>query len=925
MPSELLAEANSQQIKAITHGEGPSLVVAGAGTGKTSVITKRIAYLILEKEVAPEQIVALTFTDKAAGEMQARLDELLPYGVFGVTTSTFHAFCNELIRRHAYRIGINPEARLITEADQVAILREHIGRLPLQHYRPGYHPMSLLGQLAKYIEQAKEARITPEQLIAHAETLHQNAFDEAEAATAAEYLELAKIYQEALKLYQELDVLTYADLLAHTCNILKESKVALAEEQARCQYLLIDEYQDTNSIQAEIAYLLAGKNGNIMVVGDDDQAIYRFRGANVTNILDFQKQYPEAEIIVLTENYRSTQPILDAAYRLIQHNNPHRLEAVLNINKKLTANQKGEAAPEYLRFTTGTHEAECVAERIQKLIESGTAPEAIAVIGRSHNQLDPFHQELEALNIPVTRSKEGNFFEEPSVVQALSYLRFLSHPHNSENLFQLLTGEPFQISGTELVQFNVLARKRHLSLWDSLRAPDADHKDGLTQAISYLDGALQTHSADKPSQALRSHIHDSKWNARLIEAAEERAAIHLNALHRQATTFELLHRPTTIAAFVEHCDRLMTSGEDVQVQSELSNPSGGVNLLTAHASKGLEFPIVFVVNLVMRRFPMTGGASGFQLPSSLVTPLTDNVEHEEERRLAYVAVTRAKEQLFLTSAERYGTNKTPSKPSPFITEALALKEAPAPADQPLRGSLMSTPQVRKAAARLELPTSMSASAIETFADNPALFYEQCVLQIIPEDMTAINFGNAIHNTLRDIFNARREEVTLDLETTFQRYWIGDGYVTPMERDTEYATGIEMLKKHLGTLPADFIPFATEESLTLVLPDGFRIGGKADRIDRIGNKLRIIDYKTGRHTEKPGENLPLAVYALALEQQKKPVQDVTLLYLRSEKEVSLTLTPAFLQERLEFLQTTVARLREAYATHTFPNTGTRFVR
>jgi DNA helicase-2/ATP-dependent DNA helicase PcrA len=276
MTEDYLADLNAAQLDAVIHKEGPCLVVAGAGTGKTSVITKRIAHLVTVHKVDPDHIVALTFTDKAAGEMQERLDEILDYGTF-VTTSTFHSFCNELIRRHAFRIGINPEARLITEADQVAILREHLDRLPLIKYRRAYNPAPLLRQIARYIEQAKEAQLSPDELIAHAKKMEEAAGDETEAESAAEYLELAHCYQVVCDLYAELEVLTYADLLKYARDILQSSPAVKSEEQSRWQHLLIDEFQDTNTIQAEIAYLLAGKQANLFVVGDDDQAIYRFR------------------------------------------------------------------------------------------------------------------------------------------------------------------------------------------------------------------------------------------------------------------------------------------------------------------------------------------------------------------------------------------------------------------------------------------------------------------------------------------------------------------------------------------------------------------------------------------------------------------------------------------------------------------------
>ncbi|HSI20255.1 MAG TPA: ATP-dependent DNA helicase [Verrucomicrobiae bacterium] len=926
---EILSGTNTSQLEAITHVDGPCLVVAGAGTGKTSVITKRIAHLVLKHDIEPERIAALTFTDKAAGEMQERLDEILPYGTF-VTTSTFHSFCNELIRRHAFRIGINPEARLITEADQVAILREHMERLPLEKYRRAYNPTPLLKQIARYVEQAKEAQLTPAVLIKHAGDALAAATEEPEAECAAEYLELAQCYRVATELYTELDVLTYADLLRHARDILQSSPLVQKEERERFQYLLIDEYQDTNTIQAEIAYLIAGEQGNLFVVGDDDQAIYRFRGANVKNILDFKDRFPQARVVTLTQNYRSTQAILDAAYRLIQNNNPHRLEAHLGISKQLVA-EKGEGTePTYLHYSTGTHEAEGVATTIQGLLESGEyAPTDIAVIARSHNQLDSFHEEIEGLGVPVSRAKEGNFFQEPSVVQALAFLRFLSSPHNSENLFRLLTGEPFDVSGEAVAEFNILAKKRHQSLWTALKSAETIENETLATSVQYCEKRLAEHAASAPSTALRAHIcGESNWQTKLIEAAEERAAIHLNSLYNQARTFELLHQPTTILSFVDHTDRLIASGEDVTVQSELSTPTEGITLITAHSSKGLEFPVVFVVNMVMRRFPLQMSGGSLQLPLELVTPLKDNVPHEEERRLAYVAFTRAKERLYLTDAARYGTNKTGSKPSPFVTEALPIPETPDFSDQELRGTTMRAP-VEQVVTRegLAFPRQLSASALEAFEDNPAVFYEQYVLQIIPEDITAINFGNAVHNTLRDIFNARREKVELDLEETFARHWVGEGYATSKDRDTEREAGLQMIRTHLAALAPDFYPAYVEEPITLQLSDGFRITGKVDRIDLHEDGTHsIIDYKTGSKEAKEAdvrENLPLGLYAAALIQQRKQVREISLCYLRTKSNPCFSVKKDYLVTHIERAKAIVEKMRSAYANRDFPDSGKRY--
>jgi DNA helicase-2/ATP-dependent DNA helicase PcrA len=752
------------------------------------------------------------------------------------------------------------------------------------------------------------------------------AMEEEERESAEEFLELAHCCAVITELYRRLDVLTYADLLSLSYEILAGSAVARKEEETRCQYLLVDEFQDTNTIQAEIAYYLTGKAANIFVVGDDDQSIYRFRGANIDNILEFKERYPQSVVITLVDNYRSTQQILDAAYRLIQHNNPHRLEAALKIDKRLRSVQGAGAAPEALWFSTSAHEAEGIASRIQSLITDGYAPSDIAVLAHAHNHLDAIEDELRGLSIPITRGRESSFFEEPTVISALAFLRFLANPQNSDNLFRLLTGEPFDVPATRLIAHNVRARKGYHSLWEALAEAELSATATEGVAVAYLQASL-TKAGENPAQALRDHVYRSKWQNRLVEAEETDSARLLTMLYNQAKTYTALHRPATIHAFVEQCDRLAGSGTVVTVDSEQEREQDGVQLLTVHASKGLEFQAVFVCSMVMRRFPGPDQSRDFSLPSSLFRQLTDQVLYEEERRLAYVALTRAKERLFLCGASKYGTNKTPSKPSVFIVEALGQEAPAALSDSPLRNAMLVEAPSTHMAHTLEMPRKIGASALESFEDNPAVYYEQYVLQLIPEESVSISFGTCIHAVLRDILTAQQQNEPYDVEALFARHWDGTGYATPAVSEQERQAGLQMVTQYLSRLDSQMRPEKIEEGITLALPTGIRITGKIDRIDRLPNgKLRIVDYKTGNKQAKIAdvrENLPLALYTLALAQAGEVVDEVQLCYLRTSLEPLISVDAAYLSAAELRVNGLVSGLEEAYRTGHFPDSGKRY--
>ncbi|MDR7559916.1 MAG: ATP-dependent helicase, partial [Armatimonadota bacterium] len=392
----ILADLNDEQRRAVTHETGPLLIVAGAGTGKTQVITRRIAWLIATRRARPSEILALTFTDKAAAEMEERVDVLVPYGYTDVWISTFHAFGDRVLREHALALGLRPDFRVLTRAEQVVFLRQHLFDLPLDVYRPLGDPTRHLEALLTLFSRAKDEDVSPAEYRAFAERVAASAaaapHDRELQDLARQQMELALAYQRYQELLAREGLVDFGDLITLTLRLFREHPAVLRAFRERFRYILVDEFQDTNYAQFQLVRLLAdGGPQNITVVGDDDQSIYKFRGAAISNILTFLDTYPDATQVVLTTNYRSTQPILDAAYRLIQHNNPDRLEVRHRLDKRLRAVRPGGTPPRHVHLDTLSSEADWVARQIASQVEAGTwRYRDVAILVRSNADADPF-------------------------------------------------------------------------------------------------------------------------------------------------------------------------------------------------------------------------------------------------------------------------------------------------------------------------------------------------------------------------------------------------------------------------------------------------------------------------------------------------------------------------------------------------------
>ncbi|MBI5467238.1 MAG: UvrD-helicase domain-containing protein, partial [Candidatus Kerfeldbacteria bacterium] len=470
MPGAIPEQVNPEQAKAVHFGTGPLLIVAGAGTGKTTVVTERIAHLITKEQVPSDNILALTFTDKAAGEMQDRVERILPFGYVDLWVMTFHSFGERLLKAHALDIGLSNDFRLLSQTDQWLLIREHLDDFDLDYYRPLGNPTKFISALVRHFSRLKDEDISPAEYLKHAKALAKGKSKKTpeEQAEAGRVMELAKAFAVYNQLLLDNNALDFGDLILYSLRLLRERPAILQKYQQQFQYVLVDEFQDTNWAQYELIKRLSAPRNNLTVVGDDDQSIYKFRGASVSNIIDFKKDFPEAEVIVLTKNYRTKQSILDLAYTFIQRNNPDRLEAKkelfggLAVVKQLVAQRPGEGMIQVRHVETQEAEARSVADTIEAL--RADHPElgwdAFCVLVRANDHAQTFITEFERRGLPHVFLAARGLFTKPLVLDLLAFLRLLDDYHDSASLYRVVAMPIWQIDHGDVVELAHQAKRK---------------------------------------------------------------------------------------------------------------------------------------------------------------------------------------------------------------------------------------------------------------------------------------------------------------------------------------------------------------------------------------------------------------------------------------------------------------------------------
>lgn len=923
---------NPQQQAAILHGEGPLLIIAGAGTGKTTVITERIKHLILEKHIDPKNILALTFTEKAALEMEERIDVALPYGYSQLWIETFHAFCDRILRNEAIHIGLDPNYKLLTEAESVFFLKKHLFKLNLNYFRPLGNPSKFIQALLQHMSRLKDEDVSPEEYLTWTKKQDTTIQSDEKKEELEKYKELAHAYEMYEKIKAEEGVMDFSDLISNTLKLFRTRKHILQQYQKQFSYILIDEFQDTNYAQNQLAILLAGTTKNITVVGDDDQAIYRWRGAAISNMIQFKQYFPEAKIVTLLQNYRSTQTILDTAYQLIQHNNPDRLEIKENIDKKLRSTIKlsGQKV-ELILANNGDDETEEVGKKIIELVKKKYSFKDIAILVRANDHANAFMKCFDRMNIPYQFLGPAHLFHQEEIKDLIAYLKVLYNFEDSAAFYRVLCMPIFSIDPASVAYLLNTAKKRNMSLYeictqtDSIQLPD-DEKEKICNIIEVIKahlGLVPTESAGKilyeflQEIGLLQHMVESK-NEQDIQKAESIALFF-----EKLKSFESNHDNASVFAIVDWIDLSMQMGEGPLSSSIENSTANAVNILTIHSSKGLEFPVVFIVNMVKDRFPSRERREQLSIPQEVIKEMLPVGDYhiEEERRLCYVAITRAKDVLIFTGSRFYGEGKREKKLSPFIEEALNKTSIELAQNNLLKkdsGQLslldlfpeeILVEKTNGITKQLPKITYLSYSQIQTFDVCPLHYKLRYLLKVPTPTTAAMSFGTSIHNVLRDFYQrqiAKNPILLNDIEDLLKINWIIEGYASKEHEQLAYEQAKKVIQ---GYLQKDFSP--DHLPLALELPFEFfvnklRVGGRIDRIDDLGDgRIEIIDYKTGDNI--PDEkslknNLQLTTYALAAVNSKTSLFNKTpeqvvlsLYYLEHDKKLTTTRTLDQLEE------------------------------
>ena len=891
----ILDGLNDAQREAVTHDGGPLLIVAGAGTGKTTVITRRIAWLIAHRGIRPEEILALTFTDKAAAEMEERVDQLVPYGYADVEMATFHAFGDGLLRGHSLEIGLQNDFSVLSRAEQVIFLRDRLFDLPLVRYRPLGDPTRHLQALITLVSRCKDENIAPADYAACAERLRAAAspddpdtIDRAEAQT-----ELAAAYLAYQTLMAQAGNIDFGDQIVLALRLLYERPHVLNVYQRRYKYILVDEFQDTNFAQFELVKLLAARHRNVAVVADDDQAIYRWRGAAISNVVGFLDHYAGAKQIVLTENFRSHQAILDAAYRLIVNNNPDRLEVRSGIDKRLVAvHETLGPEPHHLHYETATQESDAVAQMIRDHIERGVwALTDVAVLVRSNGDADQFLRSFNLRGIPWTFSGNAGLYGRPEVRLLLAFLRAVAHPDDSVSVHYLASSDLYQVPIVDLTRCATHADRKHRWLFDVLRESEIipelagelseEARLAIRSLVADLVRYMELGREMPTGELLYQFLVDSGWLARMSKAAtarDEAEVQNISKFFRRIQDASRALRYDHVRELVKHLDALIDAGEDPAVaEADVETPA--VRVLTVHKAKGLEFPVVFLVNLVQGKFPVQKRGDALELPSELMRDLlpSGNFHTQEERRLFYVGMTRARRELFLTSARDYGGTRE-RKVSQFVLEALDL---PKDAARPFKSRPIEEIE------RFAPPPGQESAVIPPLADSEELLlshkqvddYQTCPLKYryvhllrvpILRHHTVV-YGSTIHEVV-EFYLKRRVEGNYtsldDLLAEYERKWLNQGFLTWEHQEARKAAGRAALTRFWHQEEAEGVkPTWIEKDFAFVVGAN-RVRGRFDRVDEDLLGAVIVDYKTSEVTRqrdadrRVAENLQLKMYALA---------------------------------------------------------------
>ncbi len=900
------------------------LILAGAGTGKTRVIAHRIAYLLAQNpELSPSHLLALTFTKQAAEEMKRRVEALLGSYADDLNCFTFHGFCHRFLQDHALMLGLPSRFGLLDRVEGWLFMRRLLPELTLKVFWNLADPFAALEGFLRFMSRAKDELVQPEDY----EAFGRGLVDPQAREAAQEIHRVYRIYQERKR---QAGLLDFGDLIQETLRALKTHTPLLDEVRQAYRYILVDEFQDTNVAQIALVALMAGPGGNLCVVGDDDQAIYRFRGASFASFLLMKESFPQVRVLRLAQNYRSTPTILSRAARLIQHNEPDRFDP----EKKIWT-QNPLAGPVQVWVSSDeAHEASAARQVIESLYARQDSGERrydrIAVLYRAHAHKDLLVKELQARGIPFHVRQGLELFETEEIQLLTAFLRVVRDPSDSVELFQILSHPVWGIPLDELLSVNRLAKEQKVSLMEMVRRPPAGLLSqptarAVSQLLLELDLAALRGGAGDVGQLLPWAAEETFLKALFVPLGPRGMERHpLTALGKFLKLVyryvENHPREKSLEAFLLYVEALEETQADPLADEE-DDPGDRVRLMTVHQAKGLEFDWVILLSLIQGRFPSRARPEPIPFPTELMKERLPSGDHhlQEERRLCYVAATRAKQGLILMTQERAYHRSSQfvremleeAQPSEILKEAFPAVEPLSPAASAQRSSghqvhreiLEILSQIRQLAPKdesgykrllarmsqaasllrtkeeppappkpLTLPESFSFSQLETYRYCPAKYLYAYLYQIPVPPTPQMAFGLDLHACLeaflRELIETSKVSSLEELIASFKRLHgpgrYGEGHQDEVYQDLGVKILTEFYKKHDGRW---IKPHFVEKPFLLRLA-GAAIRGVIDRVDPLPEGgVEIIDYKSGKPKEDatPQERMQLLLYALAVQE------------------------------------------------------------
>lgn len=901
-----LTRLNQAQKHAVETIEGPVLMLAGPGSGKTQVIAMRIANIIRQTDIAPSAILALTFTEKAAANMRSRLVEIIGTTAYQINIATFHGFCNEIINQYQEEFIFAKELKQLDELTRVKLLTEIIEQADLKLLRPFSAPLLFLPAIQAAISSLKKEGLAAAKFYELVEQHQANLEQLQEVNPKTGKLkqkwqdysqqiirnrELASIYRLYESELRQRGLYDFEDMIRLVTAKLEQDESFLANLQERILYTLVDEYQDTNGAQNKLLMLLNSYDDrpNLFVVGDEDQAIFSFQGANIRNILEFKQRFSAAAIITTTFNYRSHQGILDVAGKIIEQNPDRFTKYFPEIEKKLVAAQQSTsqtAKPvKKLLSTNNLQEAEIVAQEIDKLHEQGTAWEEIAVIYRNNSDVADLIVQLELHNIPYTTDSLASILNNLAVSQALSLLKVLAEPTNSTQLVKVLHYANWQLDQADL--YKALRLYGQARRYNELKL-EPELLDFLLDENALLLAGVETPANLKAVAQALLHLRQRAFNQSLPNLlAEVLTTTGLLSQAVEAQDFNTINAFHSIKLFLEQqlainpdyglndfsSDLVKLQDNKININTkDITMYANGVRLLTAHKAKGLEFDHVFIIKTIDKHWGNKRNPDRLKLLNLYDLDFNDKaaakaVNDNEERRLFFVALTRARKQLYLSYAETYldaiELKAKPALPSLFIAEIppayqeiIDYRKQPTDTASTLLAktdhvTVGLTPASRDyLTAILANQFKLSASALNTYLECPTRFLYLCLLNAPKQQDLSLQLGTSVHKALEGFGKSKLAGKTLsisELVEIAQQYLQAQGLPpTDLEPIAVEASQIlstyypELVSQRLATVAVEY---HFSKNLTW---EGIPLRGRIDLIEQASpERVNLVDYKTTR--------------------------------------------------------------------------------